>query len=125
MPRIPPYLHQHATGMLNAGMMMNAVAMNIGCSTYAIRHLWQRFQATGHTENQPHSGCPRVMTHGQDRCILRICFQTATATAVNTHGPHNNHVSAQTVQSLAQGSAKCLSSIFWLCFGVTSPHKLC
>ena len=36
MPRIPQNLHKHAIGMLNAGMMMNAVAMNIGCSSCAI-----------------------------------------------------------------------------------------
>ena len=32
--------------MLNFGMTINAVAMDIGCSTRAIRHLRQRFQAT-------------------------------------------------------------------------------
>ena len=34
-------------------MMMNAVAMNIGCSTHAIRHLRQGFQATGLTVDRP------------------------------------------------------------------------
>ena len=47
MPRIPQNLSEHAIGMLDAGMTMNAVAMNIGCSTRAVRHLRQRFQATG------------------------------------------------------------------------------
>ena len=37
-------LSKHAIGMLNAGMTMNAVAMNIGFSTYAIQQLKQRFQ---------------------------------------------------------------------------------
>ena len=36
--------------MLNAGMTMNAVAMNIGCSPCAIRQFRQRFQATEHTD---------------------------------------------------------------------------
>ena len=36
MPGIPQNLHENAIGMLNAGMTMNAVAMNIGCSTRAI-----------------------------------------------------------------------------------------
>ena len=51
MPRIPQTLRERAIGMLNAGMTMNAAAMNIGCSTRAIRHLRQRFQATGRTED--------------------------------------------------------------------------
>ena len=36
-------------------MTMNAVAMDIKCSTRAIRQLWQRFQATGRTEDRPRS----------------------------------------------------------------------
>ena len=101
MPRIPQNLRERATGMLNAGMMMNAVTMtNTGCSTRAIRHLRQRFQATGRTEDRPCSGRSRVTTRCQDRYILkthqRNGFQTTTATATNTHGTHNNRVSAQT-----------------------------
>ena len=74
--------------MLNAGMTMNAVAMNIGCSTRAIRYLRQRFQSTGPTEDRPRSGRPRNTTRGQDRYIwntyLRNRFQTVTAIAANT-----------------------------------------
>ena len=44
MPRIPQNSHERAIGMLNAGMAMNAVALNIGCSTLAIQHPRQRFQ---------------------------------------------------------------------------------
>ena len=72
MPRISQNLRQRAIGMLNACMTMNAVAMNIGCSTRAIRHVKQRFQATGHTEDRPRNGCPRVTTRGQDRYIRNI-----------------------------------------------------
>ena len=39
MPRIPQNLCERAIGIHNAGMTMNAVAMSIGCSTRAIRHL--------------------------------------------------------------------------------------
>ena len=82
--------------------MLNAGDMNIGCSTPAIRQLRQRFQATGRTEDRPRSGRPRVTTRGQD-CYIRNThllnrFQTATATAANTDGTHNNHISAQTVR---------------------------
>ena len=53
MPRILQNLHKCAIGMPNAGVTMNVVAMNSGCSTHAIRHLRQHFQATGHTEDRP------------------------------------------------------------------------
>ena len=53
MPRIPQNLRERAIGMLNADMTMNAVAIKIGCSTRAIRHLGQRFQVTGRTEDRP------------------------------------------------------------------------
>ena len=103
MPKIPQILQESANGILNAGMTMNGFAMNIGCSTHAIRHLRQRFQATGHKEDRPRSGRPRVMTRGQDRCIrnahIRNRFQTATAFAANTHGTHNNRIFAQTVRN--------------------------
>ena len=67
MCRIPQNLRERANGMLNAGMTMNVVAMNIGCSTCAIRHLRQRFQAT--------SGRQRVTTRGQDRYIRNILMR--------------------------------------------------
>ena len=67
MSRIPQNLRERAIGMLNAGMTMNVVVMNIGCSTRAIRHLRQRFHATGRTKDRPRSGRPRVTTRGQDR----------------------------------------------------------
>ena len=51
MPRIWQNLRKCANGMLNAGMTMNAVAMNIGCSTRAIQHRRHCFQATGGMED--------------------------------------------------------------------------
>ena len=96
-------LRERAIGKLHAGMTMNAVAMNIGCSTRAIRHLRQRLQATERTEDRPRSGSPRVTTLGQDRYVRnthqRKRFQTVTATAANTHGTHNNRISAKTVRN--------------------------
>ena len=44
MPRIPQNLRERAFGMLNAGMTINAVAVNIACSSRAIRHPRQCFQ---------------------------------------------------------------------------------
>ena len=68
----------------------------------AIRHLRQHFQATGHMEDRPRSGRPCITLPGQDRYFwtpthLHNHFQTATATAPNTHGIHNNCISAQIV----------------------------
>ena len=36
MPRIPQNLRERATGLLNVGIAMYDVAMNIGCSACAI-----------------------------------------------------------------------------------------
>ena len=103
MPRLWKNLRERAVGMLNAGMTMNAVAMNIGRPTRAIRHFRPRFQATGRTEDRSCSGRPRVTTRGQDCYIrnthLRNRFQTTTATAANTHGTHNNRISIQTLRN--------------------------
>ena len=56
----------------------------------------------------PRSGRPRVTTRGQDRYImtthLRNRFQTATATAANTPGLHNNRISGQTVRYRLRGN---------------------
>ena len=101
MPRIPNNLRERAIGMLDAGMPTEHVAKHVGCSSRAIRNLRIRFQTTGSTNDLPQRGRPRVTTHGQDRYIintqLRNRFQTATATAANTPGLHNNRISAQTV----------------------------
>ena len=121
MPRILQNLRERAIGLLNAGMAMNAVAMNIGCSTRAVR-LLMHFQATGPSEARSHSGRLRVATRRQDRYILNTHlhsrFQTATATASNTHGTHNNCRSAQTVHNcLREGGQSALAVhvlvVFW------------
>ena len=130
MPRMPPNLREHAMGMLNAGMTVNAVAMSIGCSTRAIRHLRQRFQATGRTEDRSRSGRQRITMRGQDRYIRSIHqdnrSQTATATAANTRGTHSNRISAETVRSrLREGGllGHVVDMLLVLCYGATSPRK--
>ena len=55
MPRIAPNLRERAIVMLNAGMATNEVARIVGSCSRAIRNLRQRFQATGRTEDLPHS----------------------------------------------------------------------
>ena len=85
--------------MLNAGMLTEHVARHVGYSSQAIRKLHIRFRTTVSTNDL--RGRPHVTTHGQDCLImnthLRNRLQTATATAANTPGLHNNQISAQTV----------------------------
>ena len=119
MPRIPQKLRKRAIGMFNAGIMMNAVAMYIGYSTRPVRHLRQRFEATGLTEDRPCSGRLCVSKRYQDRYIRNMHlgnrFQTATATAANTNGIHNNRKPAQTVRNrLREGG-----------LGARRPHLRC
>ena len=98
--------------MFNAGTMMNAVAMNIGCSTRAIRHLRQRFQATGRRDDRPRSGRPRLTTRGQSH----------SSTVTNTHGTDNNNISGQTVcNRLREGARR--PDVGCQGFGATSPRK--
>ena len=103
MPRIPNNLRERAFGMLDAGMLTEHVARLVGCSSRAIQNLCIIFRTTGSTNDLPRRGRPRVTTLGQDRYImnthLRNRFQTATATAANTPGLHNNRISAQTVRN--------------------------
>ena len=76
--------------MLDAGMSTKHVAMHTGCCSRA-------------TNDLPRRGRPRAKTRGQDIYImnthLRNRFQTATATAANTPGLHNNQISLQTVRN--------------------------
>ena len=103
MPRIPNNLRERAIGMLDAGMSTEHVARHVGCSSRAIRNLRTRFRTTGSANDLPQRGRPRVAMRGQDRYImnthLRNRFQTATATAANTPGFHNNRIRAQTVRN--------------------------
>jgi hypothetical protein len=109
---------------------MNAVAMNIGCSTRAIRHLWyrQRLQATGHAGDRPRAGRPRVTMRVKDCYIwntyLRNRFQTALASAAKTPGTQP-YICQNRTQSLVRGLAKWMLTIRFLCFDRTSPRKPC
>ena len=100
-------------------MTMNAVPTNIGCSTRAIRHFRLRFHATGRKEDPPRSGRQRVTTRGQARYIRnthqRNRFQTATATAANNHGTHNNRISAQTVRNCLSEGGLCARRPYVCC----------
>ena len=101
MPRIPNNLCERAIGMLDAGMSTEHVVRHVGCSSRAIRNFCIRLRTTGSTNDLPRRGRPRFTTRGPDHYImnthLRNRFQTATATAANTPGLHNNRISAQTV----------------------------
>ena len=118
MPRILQNLCEHAIGMLDAGMMMKAVAMNIGCSTRAIRHVRQRFQATGCTEDRW-------------RVAKTTTFRTPTCTVTSklpqllllTPMVHITTVYLPKLCTTGGLSAQC--PLCWLCFGATPPRKSC
>ena len=96
MPRIPNNLREQVIGMLDAGMSTEYVAKHVGCSSRAIRNLRIRFRTTGSTNDLPHHGHLHVTIRSQDRYIMNTHlhnrFQTATATAANTPGLHNNRI---------------------------------
>ena len=103
MPRIHNNLRERAIDILHVDISTEHVARHVGCSSRAIRNLRIRFRTTGNTNDLPRRGRPRVTTRGQDRYImnthLRNRFQTATATAANTPGLHNNRIRAQIVRN--------------------------
>ena len=105
LPRILNNLRERAIGMLDAITSTEHVAKHIMWSSRAIRNLRVRFRTTGNTNDLSRRGRLLLTTRGQDSSImnkhLRNIFQTATATAANTPGLHNNRISAQTV-------SKCL-----------------
>ena len=110
--------------MLNAGMRRNAVAMNIGCSTRAIRHLRQCFQLIGRTEDRTRRVRPCVTGGGGGNTAIfgtPTCaiVQTVTATAANTHGRHNNRISAQAER---EGGLSDGRIYMYVVFGATPPR---
>ena len=101
MPRLAQVHRDQAIGMLAAGLSKVEVARRFGCTKATIYRLERRFEQTGLTQDRPRSGAPRVTTPRQDRRIrlqhLRERFRTATRTAAETPGRHNNRISAKTV----------------------------
>ena len=85
MPKIPNNLRERAFGMLDAGLSTEHVA----------RHKISNDEAP----TTCHFVIVRVLQRVVKTAIsrTRIC-QTATATAANTPGLHNNRISAQTVR---------------------------
>ena len=86
-----------------------------------------KFSTTGHTEDRPCSGRPRVMMHHQDGYIQntyrRSCFQTDTATAANNHGTHNNRISVKTACNHLHEGVLSACRPYVDC--VLSPRKSC
>ena len=103
MSRIPNNVCERAIVMRDAGMSTEHVARHVGYYSLAIRNLHIRFRTTGSTNDLLRLGRPRETKRGQDGYImnthLRNRFQTATATAANTPGLHNNRISPQTVRN--------------------------
>lgn len=103
MPRLTGTERERAIGMLQAGSHVNRVARVFHVHPSTISRLRGRLQASGSTSDRPRSGRPRVTTDRDDRRIrmlhLRDRLRSATVTAAETPGLHNNRISDQTVRN--------------------------
>ena len=129
MPWIRNNLLERAIGMLDACMSTEHAARHVGYSSRVSRNLCVRFRTTGSTNNLQRRGRPRVTKSDKDSYIMNTHlsnrFQTATATAANTPGLHNNRISMQTVHNRLQesGLLTCTTSLLWMRFKATSSLK--
>ena len=78
MPRVPVYLRERASGMLQGGLRTADVARAINCNVRTVRRLRQRYRETGRTADRPRSGRPRVTTPAQDRYIRTSHLRAGT-----------------------------------------------
>ena len=101
MVRLTAIQRERAIGMLQAGRSLTDVSVTFQVHKSTICRLWRRFRATDTTDDRPRAGRPRVTTPQQDRHIrlthLRDRFRTATHTALETPGTHNNIICASNV----------------------------
>ena len=102
MPRLSRDQRNQALGLAQGGVSYSEIARRMQCSRTAIRRLIQREEETGTVNDRPRPGRQRVTTPAQDRHIrlqhLRNRFQTATQTARETIGVHNQPISSSTVE---------------------------
>ena len=100
MPGLTQNERERAVGMLLAGTSKRNVSRIFRCSWNTVSSLWNRYQQTGSTSDQPRSGRPRVTTRAEDNHIrlrhLRDRCHTATSTA-NTL--FRSRITAQTVRN--------------------------
>ena len=103
MVRLTAIQRERAIGMLQAGRSLTDVSVTFQVHKSTICRLWRRFRATDTTDDRPRAGRPRVTTPQQDRHIrlthLRDRFRTATETALETPGTHNDRICASTVRN--------------------------
>ncbi|VDI58286.1 Hypothetical predicted protein [Mytilus galloprovincialis] len=99
MHRLRQIERERAIGMLAAGMTEVKVTNHLNVSRMTFARLKTRLRDTDTTNDRPCSGRPRETTLRQDKHIriihLRNRFINASQTARQTHGRHNNRISAQ------------------------------
>lgn len=102
MPRLSHNERHQAIGMLRGGMSARRVANTFNVHESTIGRLRTRFEASNDVLDLPRTGRPRVTTARQDRVIrlrhLRDRQRSASHTAAETPGTHNNRISDQTVR---------------------------
>ncbi len=102
MPRLTEAERQRAMGLLQAGLSCMEVGRRMHCHRTTISRLRQREAVTGSVADRQRPGRERVTTAAQDRHIrlqhIRDRFRSAVATARETRGHGNQHVSASTIR---------------------------
>ena len=93
MLRLTDVQRGRAIALLMQGQRQQQVANHFGVNVSTIERLVRRLRETGHLADRPRSGRPRVTSRRQDRTIRLARLQnrhlTATVTALNTVGTHN------------------------------------
>ena len=101
MVRLTDVQRGRAIALLMQGQRQLQVANHFGVNVSTIERLVRRLRETGLLADRPWSGRPRMTARRQDRTIrlahLRNRHLTATETALNTVGTHNQQISPKTV----------------------------
>jgi len=102
MPRLRQNDGERAVGMVQAGMIHQAVAGHYDVSRITISRLMIRLRQTGRTNDRPRNGRPRKTSQRQDRYVrlihLRNRMITTEDTARRTPGLPNIQILFQTVR---------------------------
>ena len=103
MVRLTDVQRGRAIALLMQGQRQQQVANHFGVNVSTTERLVRGLRETGDLADRPRSGHPRVTSRCQDITIrlahLRNRHLTATETALNTVGTHNQQISPKTVGS--------------------------
>jgi len=101
MPRLRQNNCERAVGMVQAGMIHQAVAGHYDVSRITISRLMNLLRQTGRMNDRHRNGRPRVTSQRQEKHVRLIHFRnriTAEDTARRTPGLANVRISVQTIR---------------------------